>query len=90
MAFTDVVYYAKLSIDVSDTVHIGSGWTNTEVSSSVHSTDPIAIYQVNYVLLPEAIFGTHIPPPVSAPNIAPVANSPEADGGKPKGKPASP
>ncbi|KAI3789441.1 hypothetical protein L2E82_02236 [Cichorium intybus] len=79
--------------DVSGTVHIGSGWTNTQVSSSVHSTDPVAIYQVNYVLLPEAIFGTDIPPPAPAPapvpDIAPVADAPEADGGKRKGKVAS-
>ncbi|PWA49743.1 FAS1 domain-containing protein [Artemisia annua] len=70
--------------DSMGTVHIGSGWTNTEVSSSVHSTDPVAIYQVNKVLLPEAIFGTDIPPPAPAPapvpDIAPVADAPDADG----------
>ncbi|GKC95667.1 fasciclin-like arabinogalactan protein 7 [Tanacetum coccineum] len=71
--------------DPMGTVHIGSGWTNTEVSSSVHSTDPVAIYQVNKVLLPEAIFGTDIPPPAPAPapvpDIAPVAaDAPDADG----------
>ncbi|XP_071691854.1 fasciclin-like arabinogalactan protein 7 [Rutidosis leptorrhynchoides] len=72
--------------DVTGTVHIGSGWTNTLVSSSVHSTDPVAIYQVNRVLLPEAIFGTDIPPPAPAPvpDIAPVADVPAADGGKGK------
>ena len=40
--------------------NIGSGWTNTKASSSVHSTDPVAVYQVDKVLLPEAIFGTDI------------------------------
>lgn len=78
--------------DISGTVHIGSGWTNTEVSSSVHSTDPVAIYQVNRVLLPEAIFGTDIPPPAPAPapvpDIAPVADAPDADGGKGSGSAA--
>lgn len=38
------------------------------------------------MLLPEAIFGTDIPPPAPAPapvpDIAPVADAPEADGGK--------
>ncbi|XP_076904883.1 fasciclin-like arabinogalactan protein 7 [Bidens hawaiensis] len=74
--------------DDSGTVHIGSGWTNTVVSSSVHSTDPVAIYQVNKVLLPEAIFGTDIPAPVPAPapapvpDVAPVADAPDADAGK--------
>ncbi|CAH1425809.1 unnamed protein product [Lactuca virosa] len=79
--------------DTSGTVRIGSGWTNTKVSSSVHSTDPVAIYQVDWVLLPEAIFGTDIPPPAPAPapvpDIAPVADAPEADGAKGKGKAAS-
>ncbi|KAI3497250.1 hypothetical protein L1887_39734 [Cichorium endivia] len=78
--------------DESGTVHIGSGWTNTVVSSSVHAKDPVAIYQVNRVLLPEAIFGTDIPPPapapapVAVPDVAPVADGPDADAGKGKGK----
>lgn len=70
--------------DESGTVRLGSGWTDTEVSSSVHSTDPVAVYQVNKVLLPEAIFGTDIPPtpaPSPSPDISPMADSPsETDG----------
>ncbi|RVX21800.1 Fasciclin-like arabinogalactan protein 7 [Vitis vinifera] len=61
--------------------NIGSGWTNTKVSSSVHSTDPVAVYQVDKVLLPEAIFGTDIPPtpaPAPAPDISPDADAPTA------------
>lgn len=68
--------------DDSGTVHIDSGWTKTNVSSSVHSTDPVAIYQVDKVLLPEAIFGTDIPPtpaPAPSPDIAPTADSPTSD-----------
>lgn len=66
--------------DVSGTVHINSGWTDTKVSSSVHSTDPVAVYQVDRVLLPIAIFGTDIPP-AAAPAPAPVAvtSPPAAD-----------
>ncbi|KAK4795896.1 hypothetical protein SAY86_028222, partial [Trapa natans] len=67
--------------DVSGTVHLSSGWTITKVSSSVHSTDPVAVYQVDKVLLPEAIFGTDIPPmpaPAPAPEVSPVADSPTA------------
>uniref|UniRef100_A0A5B7ARY1 Putative fasciclin-like arabinogalactan protein 7 n=1 Tax=Davidia involucrata TaxID=16924 RepID=A0A5B7ARY1_DAVIN len=65
--------------DVSGTVHLSSGWANTKVSSSVHSTDPVAIYQIDKVLLPEAIFGTDIPPtpaPAPSPDIAPAADAP--------------
>ncbi|KAK6918775.1 FAS1 domain [Dillenia turbinata] len=70
--------------DNMGTVHISTGWTNTKISSSVHSTDPVAVYQVDKVLLPEAIFGTDIPPtaaPAPAPDISPVADVPSASGG---------
>ncbi|XP_049398119.1 fasciclin-like arabinogalactan protein 7 [Solanum stenotomum] len=61
---------------VSGTVHLSSGWANTKVSSAVHATYPVAVYQVDKILLPEAIFGTNIPPaPVV--DIAPDADSPD-------------
>lgn len=65
--------------DNSGTVKINSGWSITKVTSAVHATDPVAIYQVDKVLLPEAIFGTDIPPvpaPAPTPEIAPAADSP--------------
>ncbi|XVF21079.1 hypothetical protein REPUB_Repub12eG0059800 [Reevesia pubescens] len=68
--------------DNSGTVHLDSGWSKTKVSSAVHSTYPVAIYQVDKVLLPEAIFGTDIPPtpaPAPAPDISPAADTPSAD-----------
>ncbi|XP_039027258.1 fasciclin-like arabinogalactan protein 7 [Hibiscus syriacus] len=68
--------------DNSGTVHLNSGWSRTKVTSAVHSTDPVAIYQVDKVLLPEAIFGTDIPPmpaPAPAPDITPSADAPSAD-----------
>lgn len=63
--------------DLSGDVHVNSGWTNTKISSSVLSTDPVAVYQVDHVLLPEAIFGTDIPP-MPAPAPSPVADTPPA------------
>ncbi|KAK8488352.1 hypothetical protein V6N13_140460 [Hibiscus sabdariffa] len=70
--------------DNSGTVHLNSGWSKTKVTSAVHSTDPVAIYQVDKVLLPEAIFGTDIPPmpapaPAPAPDVSPSADAPSAD-----------
>ncbi|GLT46261.1 hypothetical protein SLA2020_200320 [Shorea laevis] len=61
--------------DVSGTVHLDSGWSKTKVSSAVFSTSPVAVYQVDKVLLPEAIFGTDIPPtpaPAPAPDVSPA------------------
>ncbi|XP_050207214.1 fasciclin-like arabinogalactan protein 7 [Mercurialis annua] len=80
--------YALNFTDMSGTVLLDSGWTRTKVSSSVHSTDPVAIYQVDKVLLPEAIFGTDIPPmpaPAPAPVNSPDADSPSADVAADKG-----
>lgn len=78
--------------DVSGTVRIETLWTRTKVSSSVFSTDPVAVYQVNRVLLPEAIFGTDVPPMpapapapvVSSPSDSPSADSDEANASSPK------
>ncbi|XP_021735221.1 fasciclin-like arabinogalactan protein 7 [Chenopodium quinoa] len=78
--------------DVSGTIHLTSGWSVTKVSSSVYSTEPVAIYQVDKVLLPEAIFGTDIPPmpaPAPAPEIAPAAADSPADVAKDGDSPAA-
>ncbi|XP_042500261.1 fasciclin-like arabinogalactan protein 7 [Macadamia integrifolia] len=64
--------------DISGTALLSSGWTDTKVSSSVHSTNPVAVYQVDKVLLPEAIFGVappQAPAPAPTPDIAPVADA---------------
>lgn len=75
--------YALNFTDSSGTVRIDSGWTSTKVISAVHAADPVAIYETDKVLLPEAIFGTDIPPPspapAPAPEIAPSADAPAAD-----------
>ncbi|CAA7023651.1 unnamed protein product [Microthlaspi erraticum] len=74
--------YSLKFTDVSGTVRIDSLWTRTKVSSSVFSTDPVAVYQVNRVLLPEAIFGTDVPPmpaPAPAPVVSSPSDSPSAD-----------
>ncbi|KAA8524796.1 hypothetical protein F0562_011219 [Nyssa sinensis] len=79
--------------DVSGTAHLSSGWTNTKVSSSVHSTDPVAVYQVDKVLLPEAIFGTDIPPtpaPAPSPDIVPAADTPSVETGRGSSPTSSP
>lgn len=78
--------YSLNFTDDSGTVHLNSGWSRTKVSSAVRATFPVAVYQVDKVLLPEAIFGTDLPPmpapaPAPAPetDIAPTADSPAAD-----------
>ncbi|CAO2820285.1 unnamed protein product [Amaranthus hypochondriacus] len=71
--------YSLNFTDVSGTIHMTSGWSVTKISSSVWSTEPVGIYQVDKVLLPEAIFGTDIPPmpaPAPAPDVAPTADAP--------------
>ncbi|KAL1567546.1 fasciclin-like arabinogalactan protein 7 [Salvia divinorum] len=65
--------------DNAGTIRIDSGWTSTKVISAVHAADPVAIYETDKVLLPEAIFGTDIPPLPPAPSPAPAAEAPAAD-----------
>ncbi|XP_057796743.1 LOW QUALITY PROTEIN: fasciclin-like arabinogalactan protein 7 [Salvia miltiorrhiza] len=65
--------------DNAGTIRIDSGWTSTKVISAVHAADPVAIYETDKVLLPEAIFGTDIPPLPPAPAPAPAAEPPAAD-----------
>ncbi|KAJ8748310.1 hypothetical protein K2173_001729 [Erythroxylum novogranatense] len=80
--FAGAGQFALNFTDTSGTVHLDSGWTRTKITSSMDSTDPVAIYRVENVLLPEAIFGTNIPPvpaPASAPETSPAADSPAAD-----------
>ncbi|MBA0825866.1 hypothetical protein Goarm_010777, partial [Gossypium armourianum] len=67
--------------DDSGTVRLDSGWSKTKVTSAVHTSKPVAVYQVDKVLLPEAIFGTDIPPtpaPAPALGISPSADTPSA------------
>ncbi|GMH07155.1 hypothetical protein Nepgr_008995 [Nepenthes gracilis] len=73
--------YSLNFTDNSGTIHLSSGWTNTKIISSVLATDPVAVYEVNKVLLPEAIYGTDIPPtpapaPAPAPETVSAADSP--------------
>ncbi|KAL1561019.1 fasciclin-like arabinogalactan protein 7 [Salvia divinorum] len=78
--------------DNAGTIRIDSGWTRTKVISAVHAADPVAIYETDKVLLPEAIFGTDIPPllPAPAPAPAPVAEAPAAAAAADKGSSSSP
>jgi len=64
------------------TVTVSSGYVTTPIISTVHVTDPLALYTVGKVLLPEDIFGLPSPSPAPAP-------SPEADSLSPSGTPAS-
>lgn len=85
--------YALNFTDKSGTILIDSGWTRTKVTSAVHAADPVAIYETDKVLLPEAIFGTDIPPmpaPAPAPEIAPSADAPAADKAKSTDSSSSP
>ncbi|XP_043687350.1 fasciclin-like arabinogalactan protein 7 [Telopea speciosissima] len=78
--------------DTSGTALLSSGWSNTKVSSSVYSTKPVAVYQVDKVLLPETIFGQappQAPAPAPTPEIAPAADSPSSSATE-KGTGASP
>ncbi|XP_072991199.1 fasciclin-like arabinogalactan protein 7 [Typha latifolia] len=70
-------------------IHIASRWSNPKISSSVYTTAPAAVYQVDKVLLPIQLFSTD-PPLAPAPAPAPetkaadIAPSPGETGSRPK------
>nr|ADE76055.1 unknown [Picea sitchensis] len=67
---------------------VSSGYVTTPIISTVHVTDPVALYTVGKILLPEDIFG--LPSPSPAPAPSPVsAPAPAADSLTPKGAASS-
>lgn len=54
-----------------NSVNVSTGLVNTPVNSAVYSQNPVAVYQVDKVLLPEEIFG--VKPPAAAPTPEPGA-----------------
>lgn len=64
---------AQYTLNVTDSsglIHVTSSWSNPKIISSVWATTPTAIYEINHVLLPLAIFGSD-PPLAPAPAPAP-------------------
>lgn len=62
-------YTVNLTYDMG-TIRVASMWSNPNITSSVYSTRPVAVYEVNKVLLPLQIFSTD-PPLAPAPAPAP-------------------
>jgi uncharacterized surface protein with fasciclin (FAS1) repeats len=67
-------YTVNLTYDMG-TIHVASMWSNPNITSSVYSTRPVAVYEVNQVLLPLQIFSTD-PPLAPAPAPAPESSKP--------------
>ena len=55
-------------------VNVTTGVVDTTVSNTIYSDNQLAVYQVDQVLLPLALFG---PPPTAAPAEAPGPTKPE-------------
>uniref|UniRef100_A0A0A9DFK7 Uncharacterized protein n=1 Tax=Arundo donax TaxID=35708 RepID=A0A0A9DFK7_ARUDO len=70
------------------TVHVKSMWSNPKISSSVLSTYPVAVYEVDKVLLPMQIFKSD-PPLAPAPAPAPDAKASDVAPSPMSGKSAS-
>ncbi|KAK3122085.1 hypothetical protein QOZ80_8BG0664930 [Eleusine coracana subsp. coracana] len=62
--------------DNMGSIHVMSMWSNPKISSSVLSTYPVAVYEVDKVLLPMQIFKSE--PPL-APAPAPAPDAKESD-----------
>lgn len=68
----------------SGAVTVSSGYVTTPITSTVHVTDPVALYTVGKVLLPEDLFGLPSPSPAPAPSPVSVP-APAVDSSSPKG-----
>ncbi|KAJ3677615.1 hypothetical protein LUZ60_003339 [Juncus effusus] len=75
--------------DNMGSIRVKSMWSNPKITSSVYSTRPVAVYELDKVLLPLQLFSTD-PPLAPAPAPAPeskasdLAPSATATGSKPK------
>jgi len=75
--------------DNMGSIRVKSMWSNPKISSSVYSTRPVAVYEVDKVLLPMQIFKSD-PPLAPAPAPAPVDAKASDDAASPgSGKAAS-
>ncbi|KAL6661696.1 hypothetical protein ACP70R_001080 [Stipagrostis hirtigluma subsp. patula] len=74
--------------DNMGSIHVKSMWSNPEISSSVYATRPVAVYEVNKVLLPMQIFKSD-PPLAPAPAPAPDAKASDVAPSPMSGKSAS-
>lgn len=70
------LYTVNVTYD-EGTVHVRSRWTDAKVVGSVSVDAPMAIYELNRVLLPDSIF--HAQPPVSAIPDVPAAPPPSSE-----------
>ncbi|CAN6235327.1 unnamed protein product [Urochloa humidicola] len=81
---------AKCAVNVTyaaGRIRVASGWTTAaRLASSVYSTPPVAVYAIDRVLLPEAVFPTEpavAPAPAPAPAPEPRRAGDDAAGGAP-------
>ncbi|KAG5551641.1 hypothetical protein RHGRI_009908 [Rhododendron griersonianum] len=76
---------------ISQTLYLNSGWTCAKVLAAGDlTTYPTQVYQINKVLLPEAIFGTNIPPPPPPPSSTPGTSPSSSTTSTPSAPPPPP
>ncbi|KAJ3700926.1 hypothetical protein LUZ61_004631 [Rhynchospora tenuis] len=59
----------------SNQVNVSTGVNEVQVTNSMYSVFPLAVYSVDKVLLPNELFG--VKPPASAPALAPAVSEPK-------------
>lgn len=75
--------------DTAGIIQVGSDWSQPQIKSSVYTTYPVAIYELNSVLLPKAIVTTPpalTPAPAPAPDLNPTSDLAPTTGGKGSGE----
>ncbi|KAJ0989752.1 hypothetical protein J5N97_008108 [Dioscorea zingiberensis] len=85
--FAGGLYTLNLT-DATGLIRVHSDWSSPKISSSVYSTYPVAVYELDQVLLPQSIFSTTplvALAPAPAPDISPASDlAPSLSGSSPK------
>ena len=73
---SDGPYTLNITADINSQVNVSTGVVATRLGTALRATQPLAVYSVDTVLLPNELFG--VKPPVSAP---PAPSKKPAKGG---------
>ncbi|KAG0450934.1 hypothetical protein HPP92_026498 [Vanilla planifolia] len=84
--------YALNVTDTNGLIQVVSDWNDPKIVSSVYSTDPVAVYEINSVLLPKVIVNTQpalTPAPAPAPDRSSTSDLAPTQGNESGGAPTS-
>ncbi|XBI92803.1 hypothetical protein VPH35_029785 [Triticum aestivum] len=74
------MYMVNVTYDAG-AIRLLSRWANAKILGTLYGVAPMAVYEIDRVLLPEAIFSAQPPVEETPPDAEPAASAPGAKGG---------